>query len=61
MGKKQKKAEIIIVDSKKLTGEELAIQLAINYEQMMAAQANIREIQVELNQRNAELESKPKE
>ncbi len=53
------KAKKTTVSSKELTGEQLATQLAINYEQMMAAQANIREIQAELNRRNSESE-KPK-
>lgn len=47
-------------DPKELTGEELATQLGINYEQLMVAQANIREIRVELNRRTAELKEKPK-
>ena len=57
MGKAKKTT--IQIDT--LTGEELATQIAVNYEDMLAAQANIRLIQIELNKRQVKLEEKPKE
>ena len=54
MAKKKEKS----ANSVNLTGEELAVQLGINYETIMRAQANIREIQSELNRRNQKLEEK---
>jgi hypothetical protein len=52
-----KKNEKKIVDAKELTSEELALQLGVSYENLMAMQNNIREIQVEINKRM----QKPKE